>query len=210
MTQRDFAGVRAWYKNNEVWPGSIGFDPDGMCQKICRTAPNIGPGFASAFAQMVGTPKADRVFRIRDVVPGMIGLFDDPNDDNPFGHVVTWTGRMPGADPDMLASLLCRTNSVKSNQIVVVRGDYFGRHWGDSFQFASKSINGVQLDLIGDDPKKPKPPPLLSERGLKRLHHVVDVYSSMIENNRGNDRVVKALRRDRAEVLRTIKNKGRK
>lgn len=204
MTQRDLAGVRAWYRSNTVWPQDIGFDPDGMCQKICRTAPNIGPLFASAFAQQQGTPMADRVHRISDIRAGMIGLFDDPNDSNPFGHVVTFMGRDLDADPDSLSSLFTRTNSVKSNQIVVVRADYFGRFWGDSFQFASKSINGVQLDIAGE--KKPPPRPPIGPKGIARLQRIVSVYTDMIRTHEELDhpRVVRALRRDRAKVQETI------
>ena len=94
-----------------------------MCQKICRTARNIGPGFASALAQQIGTPQDLRVYDIEKITLGMVGFFDDPADDNPFGHIVTFVGRRKGVDRGSLASLLCRTNSARSNEIIVVRGD---------------------------------------------------------------------------------------
>lgn len=206
MTQRDVKGTIDWYQANEVWPGEIGFDPDGMCQKICRTARNIGPGAASALAGALATPREFRVYDIRKVRRGSVMYFDDPNDSNPFGHIVTVVGRVKGADPDSLSSILTRTNSVKSNRIVVVRANFFPDNWGDRFQFSGEWINGVALDFP-EAKKKPKPKPLLPERGRKRLERMLDLYDEMIENHKGDERVVRALRRDKKEIRETIKRK---
>lgn len=146
-----------WYRANEVWPADIGFDPDGMCQKICRTARLIGPGAPSALASQEQTPAKYRVKKVRDVRKGMVMYFDDPNDSNPFGHIVTVVGRVKGGDPDSLDSILVRTNSVKSNSIVVVRASYFKQHWGDDFQFAATWLNGVAFPDFIKEPVKEKP-----------------------------------------------------
>jgi hypothetical protein len=208
MTQRTTAQMRQWYQANEVWPGSIGFDPDGMCQKICRTARNIGPGFASALAQQVGTPREHRVYDVEKAVVGMVGFFDDPADENPYGHIATLVGRVKGADRGDLASCLFRTNSVKENQIVVVRGDYFQRYWGDEYQFFGKSINGTLLDLPEPKPEPaPEPEPAtLPAGGIERLKRMVDIYDEMIDTHEGKPRIVKALRRDKREIRETIEH----
>lgn len=217
MTQNTTAQMRDWYKTHEVYPGSLDFDPDGMCQKICRTARNIGPGYASALAQQQATPLSLRVYDPENAVNGMVAFFDDPNDSNPFGHIATLMGRIKGADRGSLASCLFRTNSVVANRIVVVRGDYFERHWGDRFQFFGKTLNGVLLDLPEKKPSRPDPEPEslpnLPKGAVARLERMLDVYDEMIENHSDKPRFVKAFRRDKREIRQTIErltNRNRK
>ena len=154
-TQNNTTEAVDWYRANEVYPAQIGFDPDGMCQKICRTARNILPGAPSALASALSTPTKYRVPKIADLRKGMVLYFDDPNDSNPYGHIVTQVGRVAGADPDSLSSILVRTNSVVSNRIVVVRADFFGKEWGDSFQFGAWWLNGEPFYDLAPKPEKP-------------------------------------------------------
>ena len=37
--------------------------------------------------------------------------------------------------------------------VVVVRGDYFQRFWGDEFKFGATWLNGYELDFAGHNPK---------------------------------------------------------
>lgn len=202
VTQRNTAQAIEWYRTHET-AGQIGFDPDGMCQKICRTARNIGAGFPSAIAQQLGTPEHQRVYKVENIRRGMVMFFDDPNDSNPFGHIVTAVGRVKGKDPGELSSILTRTNSVKRDHVVVVIADYYPRFWGDAFKFAGTSINGVELDLPDQKPKKqPKPP--LGPKGVGRLRKVVDVLDEMIDRHKDDPRLVRALRRDKQKLLDTI------
>lgn len=142
----DFRETLEWYRTHQT-ARQIGFDPDGMCQKVCRTARAIGSKYASAKDAQDATPLSHRVSRVRDLRRGMVLFYDDPNDSNRFGHIVTLIGRVPGFNPDALSDLLVETNSVKSNELVVVRGDYFPRYWGDKFQFGATWLNGVVLDI---------------------------------------------------------------
>jgi hypothetical protein len=208
MTQRDTKGTLEWYRTH-ITASQIGFDPDGMCQKICRTARNIGAGFPSALAQQLGTPEEHRVYKPENFQRGMVAFFDDPNDSNPFGHIVTIVGRVKGADPSQLSSWLTRSNSVRANLLTLVKADYYPRFWGDRFVFAGKSINGVVLDL--PDAKEKPPPPALGQRGVDRLKKVADVLDEMIQNqaDQGDDRLVRALRRDKRKILETIKEFSR-
>jgi hypothetical protein len=206
MTQRDVDGTIGWYRANEAWPAAIGFDPDGMCMKICRTARNIGPGAASALVSQNMTPPEFRVHQINKIKRGMVGYFDDPNDSNPFGHIVTFVARIKDADPDSLSSLLVRTNSVVSNKLVVVRADFFGKHWGDSFQFAGTWINGVPL-IFPEEQPPPAPRPLLTKRGTDRLREILEMYDGLIEQHQDDERLVRALRRDKREVAETLRLK---
>lgn len=211
MTQRTTDQMVDWYRIHET-SSEVGFDVDSMCQKICRTARNIGSGFASAHAQMVGTPEEDRVHKIADMTKGMILLIADFSDDNPFDHVATIMGRFKGVDHDDPSSLITRTNSVVSDRIVVVSGGFYGPNWGDEIQFASTSINGVDLDLPGVKPGPKPPKPLtrhLGKRGIRRLEAIVENYDEMIDLHKGrpgeHPRIVEALRRDRREVRQTIR-----
>jgi hypothetical protein len=94
----------------------LGFDPNGMCLRICRTARDIGPVYPSAVVAQNATPAAHRVYGVADVRRGMVVYYDDPNDSNPYGHIVTVVGRDRDADPDSLSSLLVRSNSVVSHE----------------------------------------------------------------------------------------------
>lgn len=151
----DLHETMVWYREHET-ARQIGFNPDGMCQKVCRTARDIGPVYPTAKRAQDATPKEHRFHRVADLRKGMVLYFDDPNDANVAGHVVTLIGRVRGFDPDSLHDLLVRTNSVKAGELVVVRGDYFGDHWGDEFQFGSNWVNGNVVDVFT---RKPTAPP---------------------------------------------------
>lgn len=204
MTQRDTAATIDWYRTHET-SSQLGFNPDGMCLKICRTARNIGAAYPSALSAQQATPREHRVTDVSEIRRGMVVYYDDPNDSNPYGHIVTVVGRTKDRDPDDLGNLLVRTNSVQSGRVVVVRGDYFGRFWADPFQFAATWLNGVELDMP-EPAKASKPKKTLPPQGRERLQGVLDELNAMIENYRraDNDRVVKALRRDKAEIRQTL------
>lgn len=135
-----------WYKQNET-TNEIGFDPDNMCLKICRTARNIPARFLSAKEAQDATPQEHRIHKVSDLRRTMALYFDDPKDSNRFGHIATLLGRVRGFDKDKLSDLLVATNSVKENELVIVRGDYFQRYWGDEFKFGATWLNGYELDL---------------------------------------------------------------
>ena len=151
---RNWKETLQWYRTHQT-ASQIGFNPDGMCLKVCRTARDIGARFLTAKQAQDATPKEHRVYKVRNLRRGMIAYFDTVGDSNTAGHIVTIMGRVKGADLDDLHDVIVETNSVKSGELVRVRGDYFGTHWGDKFQFGATWLNGVELDW----PKpKPKPP----------------------------------------------------
>lgn len=134
-----------WYKNHQT-KSQIGFDPDGMCLKVCRTARNIPAKHLTAREAMLATPAEHRVHKVRDLRRGMVAFYADPRDENPADHIVTIIGRVKDFDPESLHDVLVETNSVKSDELVIVRGDYFEQYWGDDFKFGATSLNGVELD----------------------------------------------------------------
>jgi hypothetical protein len=193
-TQRDTNAALAWYRDEATSPP---FDPDGMCLKVCRTARNIGPMFPSAVSAQVATPMAARREAVANVRRGMVAYYDDPNDDNPFGHIVTVAGRAPGEDPSTLRSLIVWTNSVKANVLVAVRGDYFPTHWGDEFRFGATWLNGQDLNL----PTPPRP-----KLGANFTAAVESLEAALAYHRRkGHGRIVTALERDLAELRETLK-----
>lgn len=143
-----WAGALSWYRSHRTTQ-QIGFNPDGMCLKVCRMARNIPAKYLTAKQAQDATPEEHRVHAIRDLRRGMILFIDDPNDSNRAGHIVTLAGRVKGFDPDSLHDLLVWTNSVVSGHLVLVRGDYFLEHWGDKFQFGATILNDVELDVPG-------------------------------------------------------------
>lgn len=208
MSQRSTRETVQWYREHET-AGQLGYDPNGQCLHICRDARGLGPVYPSAVVAQNATPAAHRVYHVADVRRGMVVYYDDLNDSNPYGHIVTVVGRDRDADPDSLSSLLVRSNSVLSHEVVVVRGDYFPTHWGDSFQFGATWLNGVALDLPDGGPAQPPTPTpaYIGRRGTDRLRAIDTELSQMIENHRrfGNRRIVRALKRDRDAIRKTLR-----
>lgn len=167
-TQKTTPEVKRWYATHRT-KSAIGFDPDGMCQKICRTPRNIGPGAPSALASALSTPEQYRIRRISEIVVGDVMYFDDPRDSNPFGHIVTVMERDPKVDPDWLSSLLVDTNSVQADRLTRVRADYFKRVWGDSFQWGGRWLNGEPFyDLVDQDKAAEAAAKAKAEKAKKR------------------------------------------
>lgn len=196
-----------WYRDHET-TAQIGFNPDGMCLAICRTARNIGPKYASAFSAQHATPLKYRVKKAANIKTGMVGFFDDPNDSNPFGHIVTFVGVLKDHDPAVLDNHVVRTNSVVSGQVVVVRADYFSQHWGDSFQFAATWLNGVEIEDL--QPKPVAPTPAKKKRkgtnllaALKSIEEGIPEMRRAVHANAGNKRLANALGRDLSKMIET-------
>lgn len=152
---RNFKETLEWYRRNQR-TSQIGFNPDNMCLKVVRTARGIGALYPTAKRAQDATPKKHRFTRVRDLRRGMVLYYDHPRDGNTAGHVVTMIGRVKGANPDSLHDILVETNSVKRGELVVVRGDYFQKHWGDPFQFGATWLNGKELDIPNHPNKKRK------------------------------------------------------
>lgn len=145
---RDWQETLEWYDQNQK-ADQIGFNPDGMCLKVCRTARDIDSMYSSAKLAQDATPAKHRVHEVRDLRKGMVLYFDTVGDSNPYGHIVTMVGRVKGfKDWNDLNDVLVETNSVKSGELVVVRASYFKEHWGDEFQFGATWLNGVVLDTF--------------------------------------------------------------
>lgn len=150
---RDWKGDLEWYEQHQT-TAEIGFNPDNMCLKVCRTSRDVGSKYLTAKECQDAVPQEFRHYRVRDLRKGMKLFFDDPNDSNAAGHIVTMVGRVKGFDWDELNDVLVETNSVVSGQLVVVRATYFYKHWGDAFQFGANWINGVPLDYAGSKRKE--------------------------------------------------------
>ena len=189
--------VIAWYKDNYSYPGSLSFNPNGMCLMICRTARGINSMYPSAKAAQDATPEQYRVRDISKIKRGMVMYFDDPRDSNPYGHIVTVVGRVKGEDRGSLSSLLVRTNSVVSNQIVVVRADYFGRYWGDTYQFAATWLNGQAFPEF--EVKTPKLP--LENKGHQIKNAIQSLRSAANYHTQGD----RAARRLAEELQQKVK-----
>lgn len=151
---RDYKETLQWYRENQT-AAEIGFNPDGMCLKVCRTAREIPARYLTARIAQDATPKEHRVHEVANLRRGMVGFFDDPTDSNTAGHIATMIGRVKGADVGSLHDTLWETNSVKAGELVIVRGDYFEKHWGDRFYFGATWLNGFELDI----PAKKAPAP---------------------------------------------------
>lgn len=159
-----------WFKSHRT-KELIGFDPDGMCLKIQRTARNIPARYLTARDSMLATPGEHRVHEVRDLRRGMVAYFADPRDDNPFDHITGMIGRVKGFNPDSLHDTLHVTNSVVPNELVVVRGSYFEEHWGDDFKFGATWLNGYALDVPTQGVAK------FDGTKVERFHHTAPEYN---------------------------------
>jgi hypothetical protein len=198
-----------WYRAHET-TSQLGYDPGGRCLQICREARGLAARYPSALSAQIATPSKYRVSDIGDIRRGMVVYFDDRNDSNPYGHIVTVVGRVKGADPRSLSSLLTRTNSVVSGRVVVVKADYYPRYWGDAYQFAATWLNGYPLEMR-DTKKAPEPKPQ-TVGDATNLKQAIDELqeAKKFHKEQKNDRIVRALDRDIKAVRQTIEKFERK
>lgn len=156
-----------WFKSHRT-KELIGFDPDGMCLKIQRTARDIPARYLTAREAMLATPAEHRITNVRDLRRGMVTYFADPLDSNPADHIAGMIGRVKGFNPDSLHDTLHITNSVVRDELVVVRGSYFEEHWGDDFKFGATWLNGYELDT---------PQPEDRDSKIERFHDTAPEYN---------------------------------
>lgn len=196
MTQRNTPDTMAWYRKEAASERNAW---QGLCLKLCRTARNIDAVYPTAVSAAAATPRVNRVYDLDSVGRGMVAYFDDPNDDNPYGHIVTVSGR------DDRGNLLTWTNDVKGpGYVSLVNANVFPKAWGDRFLFAATWLNGVELDM-GIKPKPVKPlagggAAVLDaieqiEKGLDRVNDAIKYHT-----RKENTRLVNALKRDREEM----------
>lgn len=167
MTQRTTDEALAWYETH-TGTATLGFNPDGMCLKICRTARNLPGVYASAVEAQRATPAKHRITDLTGVRPGMVMYFDDPRDGNPFGHIVTVASVKAGG-AKTLSDIAVWTNSVSKGRVVKVTADHFPQHWGDGFVFASDWLNDSVLDL----PKTKPAEPTVKKPAAKKANEIV-------------------------------------
>ena len=204
-TTRDTQGALDWYKRNQT-TSQIGFNPDGMCLKICRVARNIPARYASAREAMLATPQEDRRSLVQ-ARPGMVAYYADPRDGNPYDHVATIVGRVKGGSLNRLSDLLVETNSVKRGEIVTVRGDYFPKYWGDPFTFAAVSLNGYDFP---DFVKKEQPKPLAGKGESIRSAMKQLKAAAQYHKRKKNDDLAEELKQHEAAIRATYKKYGGK
>lgn len=209
---RDTAQTMNWYASRRnKWPG---FDPDGMCLKICRVARGLPAVYPSSIAAQEATPAEHRVHEIANLERGMVLYFDHPNDGNPHGHIVTMAGRVHGGKRDNLRDIIVWTNDVEANRIVPVRGDYFMREWGDPFVFGATWLNGAVLDMFEDktNPRPTKPPlgpnPRNVNDAIAALRDGIQGVTKAIavHKAKGHGALVAVLERDKARMEKTLAN----
>lgn len=218
-----FQFLRAAHKGPEVWRA--------LCLALARKAPGLPAIYPSARAAMEATPTARR-FSLARARRGMVAYFSDPNDSNPFDHIVTiagwdgcdacWDGS-PDDDPahqhtgDLNDLMVWSNDAKRTGGVDLVRGSFFPTHWGDPFRFAADWLNGY--DLPGYD-RDAKPAPGRETIGSNLDHAIADVRR-MIRNHRaaaekarkagkvnkarGHRSIVKALSKDLGELRETRK-----
>lgn len=173
-----------WFKSHRT-KDLIGFDPDGMCLKIQRTARNIPARYLTARDAMLATPHEFRHTKIADLRRGMVAYYADPHDSNPADHIVGVLGRVKDFDPHDLNDVLMITNSVQADRLTIVRGTYFEQHWGDDFKFGATWLNGYELDVpfkhahgepVGEDHGELAYDGLPRETKVKKFHDSAPEY----------------------------------
>lgn len=162
----------------------------GLCLQLQRMARvNIPAVHASALGAALATPDEDRIYRVDDLRRGMVAYFDDPNDSNPFGHIVYVAGRF--AD----GTLMCWSNDVDpETNVGLVPFSFFQKFWGDGFMFGAISLNG--WDLLGNN-GLPMAKPGLGHLGANYVNAIKGVKRAISHHrNTGNARLVRALQRE--------------
>lgn len=172
------------------------------CLELARTARSIPSLYPSALSAAHGTPKSERVLNYADLERGMVAYFDDPNDANPYGHIVTVAGwRGPRSNP---GNLKVYSNDVVAGQpgsVGIVPGTFFKAHWGDSFLFGATWLNGYNFADLDSGTVTPHPTPLGSDfdAAVASLQKAIRHHRAMT----GHSAIVNALTRDLAELKQT-------
>lgn len=141
-----FAFLRKAHDGPNVWRA--------LCLSLARQAPGLPAVNPSARAAAEATPKAHRVPKVADLRRGMVAYFDDPNDSNTFGHIVTVAG-WAGKGRTLNDLLVWSNDAARSGGVDMVRGSFFPTHWGDDFQFGAISLNGYMLPGYGTPAPSP-------------------------------------------------------
>lgn len=187
LRQQHTSGSTAWYQ---------------LCQSLARQARGLPAVYPSALASQEATPREHRYYDLDKVKRGMVMYFDDPNDSNPYGHIVTaaTTLRDDG-------SILTWTNDARGRgRVDLVRHTFFPQYWGDKFQFAATWLNGY--DLTFPEPKPTKP---LGKKGQERIKDTIQELEGMIERHerQNHTRLVRALKRDVRHLKSILKEFSR-
>lgn len=203
MTQNNTQETIAFLRQQHT-SGSTAWQ--GLCLKLTRMARGLPAVYPSALAAQLATPEEDRIYDPSKVTSGMVLYFDDPNDSNPFGHICTAHGR------NKVDRLITWTNDAKGpGRVDAVFDSFFPKYWGDSFQFAAKSLNGFKLDLpeLRQKPEQVKP---LKKKGRARLEDMIQELENMIayhrqlaKKDKQEERLVRALKRDKNKLQDIIK-----
>lgn len=174
-----------------------------LCLSLARQAPGLPAIYPSALAAQHATP-ASRRYPLARARRGMVAYFDDPNDSNRFGHIVTvagWDGK-----GRTLGDLIVVSNDAKrTGGVDVVRGSFFPEHWGDAFVFATDWLNGY--DLPGYDADAvPKPAPGRETIGKNLDHAIADIRRAVRAHRKAGHRArAAALLVDLRELIETRK-----
>ncbi|UQS95202.1 cell wall-associated hydrolase [Pseudanabaena phage Pam4] len=194
-----------------------------LCQSLVRQAAGLPAVYPSAIAAQNATPQAFRVHDVADLARGMVAFYDDPQDTNPYGHVVTvagWHGceGCPRNAPDpadhkhtgLLSDVLVWSNdAARKGGVDLVRANFFPDRWGDRFQFGATWLNGYMLPGYPvEEPPEPTPAPEPTVGG--RLDRAIETLKAARRYHReqGNDRIVRALSRDLKELRETRQKFG--
>lgn len=174
-----------------------------LCLSLARQAPGLPAIYPSAKAAMDATPTARR-HPLAQAKRGMVAYFDDPNDSNPFAHIVTVSG-WDGSGRTLDDLLVVSNDAKRTGGVDVVRASFFPAHWGDPFKFATDWLNGYDLPGYDVD-AKPTPAPGRETIG-KNLDHAIADLRRAIRAHRaaGHKAAVKALSADLAELMETRK-----
>lgn len=168
----------------------------GRCLELQRTARGLPAIHPSALSAALATPEDDRIYHKDQLRRGMVAYFDDPNDSNPYGHIVFIAGRDEDGD------IWTWSNDVDATHNVgLVPFEYYESYWGDGFMFGAISLNGYDLLGTNDLPLAKPGHDFLGknyEEAIKAVKRAISYHKTT-----GNARLVNALRRDLAKLILT-------
>jgi hypothetical protein len=173
-----------------------------MCLALQRTAREIPPLAASAYAASLLTPSKEKVHKVANLRRGMIG-FSKGSD--PAGHVFEILGRRPGFDESDPNGVLTLSNDVvsgKTGHVGIVTLSFYTVHWGHKFQFGATWLNGYDF---ADFNAKPKP--VHPTLGVNYEHSIKLLKKALRAHESDKDRYTYKLIRDDIERMSHKYNK---
>lgn len=196
LAPRNTTQTIAWEQNER----RLGHHYHEQCLIFQRMGRGIPALFPTAYSASLGTPAAERKYKVELLKRGMKGF---SKGSSPAGHIFEILGRRKGFDlddPDGVVTLSTDVVAGNVGAIGIVPLSFYHDHWGHNFQFGATWLNGYDF---ADFNKAPKP--VHPTLGDNYKHAIADVKKALAAHKGQDPKLDAALERDIERMTRKLK-----